>query len=319
MQKDLRRRFSSVGWILLGYYLIMNVAVFFCVFVEIIIKMMMQLSSGNMGAILDVAMESVTSAWGYFLAAAVGLLILLIWKKPRYWREQIWAKGKPMKANDFLGILCIFMSGQAVYQAGVMLLELVLNCFGLSIMEGMNALAVDTGSFSMFLYAGILAPITEEILFRGLIQKTLMPYGKKLAIFCSAFTFGIFHGNLIQTPYAFLVGLVLGYVASEYSIAWAMVLHMINNLVIADLLPRLTQELPEMTASLIMWAVIILFAVAAVMIALVKRRKIRAYLRSERMNRTCLRCFFSSPGVIVLMAVMGLSLIFTFILMLAPL
>ena len=60
---------------------------------------------------------------------------------------------------------------------------------------------------AMFIYASILAPISEEILFRGLIQHSLLPFGKKFAVFGSALLFGIFHGNLAQTPFAFLAGL----------------------------------------------------------------------------------------------------------------
>ena len=93
MNKALRRRFSTIGWILLVYYAIMNVAVFFCVFIETIVKMMMELQSGSFDALMNIAMESADSAWGYFLAAAVGILILLSWKKPRYWRGENWAKG----------------------------------------------------------------------------------------------------------------------------------------------------------------------------------------------------------------------------------
>lgn len=319
MKKDLRRRFSVIGWILLAYYGIMNVAVYAAVFTQMIVGMMASLSAGDLNGVLDAAMDAAGSGWGYILAIGVGLLILLAWKKPRYWKDQIWAKGKPMTPGTFLALLCIFMSGQAVYQIMAMIAELILNGFGLSMMEGMSAMSVDTDTFSMFLYAGILAPITEEILFRGLIQRTLMPYGKKFAIFCAAFTFGIFHGNLVQSPYAFLVGLVLGYVASEYSIAWAMVLHMINNLVIADILPRLTAGLPETAANLIIMAVIGAFTIGAIVVMIAKRRKIGAWLRRERMNRTYLRCFFSSPGMIILMVLMGLSMIATAVLMIRPL
>lgn len=319
MKKALRRNFSTTGWILVIYYLIMNAAVFVCVFMESIIAMMTHLSRGDFDGFLDAAMSTQDSGWGYFLTAGVGILILLAWKKPRFWREEIWAKGKPMKPGAFLAILCIFMSGQAVYQIGVTGLELALNAFGLSIIEGMNALSMDMDSFSMFLYGGILAPITEEILFRGLIQRPLQPYGKKFAIFCSAFCFGIFHGNLIQTPYAFLVGLVLGYVAAEYSVAWAMVLHMFNNLVVADMLNRVTRHLPETLAGMIVLGIVALFTLAAVIIAIVKRKEISAYLRSERMNRTCLRCFFSSAGMIVLMVLMGFSMILSAVLMISPL
>lgn len=318
IKKDLRHRFSTVGWTLLAYYGIMNVAVFFAVFVESVIRIMNRMVSGNLDNMMDVAVEAASSAWGYFLAAAVGILILLIWKKPRYWREEIWAKGAPMKPGSFCAILCIFMAGQSVYQILAIIIELILNAFGLSMVEGLSEMALDTDNFSMFLYAGILAPITEEILFRGLIQRTLQPYGKKFAILCSAFCFGIFHGNLLQSPYAFLVGLVLGYVASEYAIGWAMVLHMINNLVVADILNRLTAGLSDMAATLIIWAVTGAFTVAAIIIAIARRKNIKNYLRSERMNKTCLRCFFSCAGMIVLMIIMGLSMIYSFVMMLSP-
>lgn len=318
-QKSLRRRFSTVGWILLAYYGIMNVAVFVAVFYEMIVKMMLALPGGGIDAIFKIAGEAMNSAWGYFLAAAVGLVILLCWKKPLYWKEEIWAKGKPMKPGSFFGILCIFISGQMVYQILTIVTELILNLFGLSIVEGMNAMAMDTDTFSMFLYAGVLAPITEEILFRGLIQRSLMPYGRKFAIFCSAFTFGIFHGNLVQSPYAFLVGLVLGYVASEYSIAWAMVLHMINNLVLADMLPRLTEGLGDIGSALVMWVVIAVFTIGAIVVLIVKRREISAWTHRERMSKMCLKCFFSCPGMIILMVLMGLSMVLTAFMMIAPL
>ncbi|MBO4937833.1 MAG: CPBP family intramembrane metalloprotease [Oscillospiraceae bacterium] len=317
-RKELRRRFSAVGWMLLIYYGIMNVSVFFAVFVESIIRMMGKLSAGSMDEIINVTMEAAESAWGYFLAVAVGLIILLCWKKPRFWKEEIWERGRPMHPGSFFGILCLFLSCQAVYQTVTMLSELILNLLGFSILEGMEAMAVDSSNFSMFLYTGILAPISEEILFRGLIQKSLKPYGKRFSILCSAFTFGIFHGNLLQSPYAFLVGLVLGYVAAEYSIGWAMVLHMINNLVIADMLNRLTKGLPETAAALVIWAVIAFFTICAIVVVIAKRKKIAAWLRRERINGLYVKCFFSNAGMIVLMILMGLSMILTAFLTIAP-
>ena len=318
MRKDLRRRFGQTGWILLVYYAIMNAAVGIAVFVEAMVKMMVQFSSGNYD-IMEVVMDAAGGGWGYFVAAAIGMIILLLWKKPKYFREEIMEKGKPMTVGSFFAILCIFLSGQMIFQLLATVCELLLNVFGLSMMEGLNELSIDTDTFSLFLYAGILAPITEEILFRGLIQRSLMPYGKKFAIFCSAFTFGIFHGSPIQSPYAFLVGLVLGYVASEYSILWAMVLHMINNLVIADILSRLTSGLPENIANLIIWFVIAAFTVAAIIIAIVKRKQISDYLRQEKIPGTYFRCFFSSAGIITLMIVMGLNMLLTLFMIIKPL
>ncbi len=318
-KKGMRRYLSTPGWALLIYYAIMNVAVIGWMFVDMIGQSFQGMINGDYSAIENAALESAESAWGYFLAAAVGFMILLIWKKPRFIREEIFAKGAPMKFGSFFTILCIFLSGQMVFQLGATVLELILNAFGFSIVEGMESLQTDPNNFSMFLYAGILAPIAEEILFRGLIQRILLPFGKKFAIFVSAFTFGLFHGNLIQTPYAFAVGLVLGFVAAEYNILWAMVLHMINNLLLGDLLYRLLGALPEETVSLIVWGIILAFTVAGVILMIAKRKKITAWLRSEPMVGAYVGCYFSCAGTIVMLLILGAMTIVTTFMMITPL
>lgn len=315
-KKRLRRSFGVVGWTLLIYYGIMNVSVFLTAFAQMLERAVQMVIYDDFGAMNDLTRQASESAWGYFLAIAIGFVILMCWKKKRFWKEQIWAHGKPMTVPRFFAILSVFLSGQMIYQILVMVSETVLNIFGLSMMEGLEALSVDSDHFGMFLYAGILAPIAEEILFRGLIQRTLLPYGKRFAILCSAFTFGIFHGNLLQSPYAFLVGLVLGYTAAEYSIAWSMVLHMINNLVIADLLNRLTAGLSDIGAAVVVWGILLSFSIAALAVVIVNRKAIRSY--GGRLNRLYVKCFFSSPGMIVLMILMGLSMIYSAFLMIGP-
>ena len=317
-QKGLRRRFSTVGWILLIYYGIMNASVFLAVFVESFARIFQSVLSGDILGIAEGAESQSGGAWGYFLAAAAGILILLIWKKPAFWRKEIWAKGRPMNFRDFLALLCIFLSGQLVYQLVMIVAETILNLFGLSAVAGMQAVAMDSSSFSMFLYGGILAPITEELLFRGLIQRTLMPYGKRFAILCGAFTFGIFHGNLLQAPYAFLVGLVLGYVACEYSIGWAMVLHMINNLVLGDMITRLTYGMSDMVTGLIIWAILLPAAIGAIVILIVKRSHIQQYRRENPVYNVYRKSFFSCAGTVILMVVMGISMIASLFVMIIP-
>jgi len=145
-----------------------------------------------------------------------------------------------------------------------------------------------------------------------------MPFGKRFAIFCSAFTFGIFHGNLIQAPFAFLVGLVLGYVAAEYNICWAMLLHMINNLVIADMLSRLTASLPVMTANTVIWLILFAFSVAALVILIVRKKAIRTWKDSEPIYKTYLSCFFTSAGMVSFTAIMILMMGYSMYLMITP-
>lgn len=310
-RKQLRRRFNPVGWTLVVYYLIMNIVVAGTIVIDMMVSMLDQIAV-DPGAMPDESMlaeNAMNNGWGYLLAAAVGLFILLVWKGRRFWDEEIWAKGRPMTAGAFFSILCVFMGVQLVASIMSTVLEMILNLFGLSMMSVLESASGQSNGLSMFIYGTICAPITEEILFRGYVQRTLLPYGRKFSIFCSAVLFGLFHGNLIQTPYAFLVGLVLGYVAVEYNVAWAMVLHMINNMVLADLLSRVTAGLPAGVSDLLVNLVIIGFGIAAVVILIVKRKKIGAYLQQERMDRRCLKCFFGNAGVITLTVLMLMNLL----------
>lgn len=318
-KRGIKRRLSTSGWILLIYYAIMNAAVIGYMLVETVVRLFQGVASADHAAIENAVLQSAESAWGYFIAAAVGLIILLFWKKPRFFKEDVCYKGKPMKAGDFLTVLCIFLSGQLIFQLGTVLMELLLNTFGYTLAEGLESMQTDPGNFSMFLYAGILAPITEEILFRGLIQRSVLPFGKKFAILVSSITFGLFHGNLIQTPYAFAVGLVLGYVAAEYNIFWAMVLHMINNLLLGDVLYRLLGGLSDEATALIVWGIIFAFAVAAVILMILRRKEIGAWLRENKMEREYVKCYFSCAGTITLFVIMGLNIITTTFMLITPL
>jgi membrane protease YdiL (CAAX protease family) len=318
-RKGVKRYMSVPNWALLIYYGIMNVAVFCWMLVEMVTNMIRVGLSGDSAAMESVIMESAQSAWGYFIAAAIGFVILLIWKKPRYLKNEIFAKNRPMKAGEFFAILCIFLSGQLIFQLGASGLELILNAFGYTIAEGIESMQVDPDNFSMFLYAGLLAPVTEELLFRGLIQRTMLPFGKRIAIFASALTFGLFHGNLLQGPYAFAVGLVLGYVAVEYNILWAMVLHMINNLVLADMIYRLLGSLPDDTVNVIIWLIILVCSVVAAMIMIAKRKQIAAWLRENHTHREYVKCYFSCAGTILVLIILGLSTIFTTWMLVTPL
>ena len=309
---DLRRRFGQNGWILLVYYLIMNLAVMLAVFVDEMILYIQYLLNPNAFTqdIETLFLERAAgNGWGYLLACIVGGIILLCWKKPDFIIRQIWHKEKSMTGKAFAVLFCIFLSGQAVQLLLSPVLEWLLNQIGLSAMASLESATAGINTFSMFLYMAIFAPVFEEILFRGLILRNLLPYGKKFAILASAFLFGMFHGNLLQSPYAFLVGLVLGYTAVEYSISWAIVLHMFNNLVLGDLMVRLSKLMPSIYVDTALYVLIFGCAAATLILAAANIRKITKYLGSRRIHPMCLRSFFSSAGIIVFSLLMIVSMI----------
>lgn len=88
----------------------------------------------------------------------------------------------------------------------------------------------------------ILAPISEEILFRGLTMRFLKKAGARFMVVnvIQALFFGILHMNLVQGLYAFVIGLVLGCVAEKCkTIILPILLHLAINLsgTLLDALP----------------------------------------------------------------------------------
>lgn len=78
----------------------------------------------------------------------------------------------------------------------------------------------------------ILPPLTEEIIFRGLILNYLERAGMTffLANLVQGICFGIFHMNLVQGIYTTMVGFLLGYLAHHYRTLFApMLCHLFFN------------------------------------------------------------------------------------------
>lgn len=78
----------------------------------------------------------------------------------------------------------------------------------------------------------LLAPLLEEVLFRGAIQGALMRFfGRPWpAIILSALLFGIIHMNPVQVVYAALLGIVLGWIYYRTgSLLSVIVGHILNN------------------------------------------------------------------------------------------
>ena len=82
------------------------------------------------------------------------------------------------------------------------------------------------------IYAVLLAPVGEELIFRGVtfrLARKAMPFW--VANLFQAMLFGIFHMNVIQGVYAFALGILLGYVCERGgSIYYSILLHLVFNL-----------------------------------------------------------------------------------------
>jgi len=311
INKWLRRRFSSIGWLLLLFYGLMTLLTSLTAAVDAAKQTLWAFAAGDFSGTIN--WDAVNgNAWGYIAAILVGFSILDAWKGGTYWKQTLFEKGKTMQGKTFLCILILCMGAQMINSLWITLLELLLAPFGKSVMPILETVAGSTDTFSMFLYASILGPVWEELLFRGYILRTLRPFGKRFAILGSALLFGVFHGNLLQTPYAVLVGLLLGYITVEYSLVWSVLLHMFNNLVLADLLTRLTASWPETAYGLLNLLLFGGSALFSVIFLVRNRREIREYRSAEWMDRRCVKCFLTSAGVLALTIFMCANMVLIF-------
>ncbi len=142
---------------------------------------------------------------------------------------------------------CIYMiMAQMVFSLIAAAAELILNQLGLS-MDTLTELA-SVGSdmgIMMMIYAGFVGPVVEELVFRGFLMRRFEKYGKGFAVIVSAVLFGVMHGNPLQIVFGTLVGLILGYIAIEYSIKWSIILHIANNFILGDVIGGLFGLLPD--------------------------------------------------------------------------
>lgn len=311
INKWLRREFSPLCWVLAAYWVLMNLMVYAAMAVDMIRQTYWNVAVGDFSFSIDYD-AVLSNGWGYIAAIAAGFFILLAWKGDGWLREEVLKKEQTMGMHVFLSAMLLCMGSQMVNSFWITGLEWLMNLGGSSLMPMLEQVSGSTGSFSLFLYGGIFAPVMEELLFRGLVFRGLRPYGKRFAIFGSALLFGLFHGNLIQTPYAFLVGLILGWITAEYSILWSVALHMFNNLILAEGFGRLLEAMPPMEAELLNLLLFGTGAAASAILLLRNRRQIAAYRRSEWMDRRCVKCLLTNAGFAVLALITLFSMVTMF-------
>lgn len=248
--------------------------------------------------------EGISSIIGVLL----GTVFLLLFYLPRKTHKQIFVKNKKMTLGWFAILFCIFLGVQFIIDPVFMGFEKLLNLFGLSAKASMEmASAGNTTTVSMFIYGGIVAPVIEEIVYRGYAMRSLSKYGKTFAIIASSILFGVMHSNLPQAIFATLVGIVLGYVAMEYSIIWSMVLHILNNLVFGDLLYYAFANVNEIVSNIVWYGIIGVCFVVGLVAMIIKRKQIITYIKENKWRMPYMRWTFTT-ALIVLFVLINLGI-----------
>lgn len=93
------------------------------------------------------------------------------------------------------------------------------------------------------IYAVIIAPVVEELIFRRILLNKLRRFGDLTAILLSGLAFGIFHFNLSQFFYASVIGFFFAYIVIRTNhLIYSIMLHMMMNLVGMVFVPVITNN-----------------------------------------------------------------------------
>lgn len=147
----------------------------------------------------------------------------------------------------------------------------------------------------------IVPALLEEFAFRGVVMTVLKPYGEAFSVVASAILFGLIHGNVNQIPFAFLVGLALGFIRIKSgSLIVPMAVHGINNLV-STVLSYCTGM--STVAANTVYTIYLLSALTAAIagVALFKGKDTFSFTAPEREEgaKTPYFLFFTSPAIII--------------------
>ena len=151
-------------------------------------------------------------------------------------------------------------------------LWIVGNFKGSDVVNPLENVISNSSVLATIIFAGILSPIIEEVLFRGVMLNKLRTYGDKIAIITTALLFGLFHENFSQFFYAVGLGMIFAYVTLKtgtikYSIGLHIMINMMGSVIG-------TQVLNSTIATMIFGIVVWIFVIAGLILFVKDFKKI---------------------------------------------
>jgi membrane protease YdiL (CAAX protease family) len=170
---------------------------------------------------------------GRVLAYGIGFGVLLECNSLTY-RGLVEGDRFPWQATLSLFLLPVLLFTPGMLAVENLLQMLTVKLFPLSDSQREAGYRFLTDGLSSIVLVSILAPVIEELLFRGIILRSfLRQYSPSRAIVYSAVVFGFAHMNIHQFVIAFVIGLVIGKIYERTrSLIPGMLLHAAYNAVV---------------------------------------------------------------------------------------
>ena len=109
------------------------------------------------------------------------------------------------------------------------------------------------------------------------------------------------HGNFYQIFMAIGVGIILGYLATEYSIKLTIILHIINNTFV-EVTSQITSHLSENAGNIINNSITAIFVIILLIAFIRNKNNIKEWLQNNRMEKGIMLGFITSITIIIIIA-----------------
>ena len=295
-KKLLKRDYNKVGLTILSQQVLLYIFSFVIIFVAAVAFFIFNPYANN-DQYMDY-INKVAFSGTYMILAVMGAFFpVFILRGKKFFTYDIKEKNKPITlkvilASSIIILTCNFFMG---YLTDIF--EFLLNKIGYTSLEAMEYFD-NNDSKSMIFYVMFVAPVMEELFFRGAILRHLEKHGAKFAIIASAVMFGFMHGNIVQIPNGIVAGIILGYLAKEYSLKLSIIIHMINN-IYAQGLTILSKKLSENVLGLIILSLIISFIIFTIIWIIRNKNNIRIWLQNNKIQKGRIKYFFTSITIII--------------------
>lgn len=215
--KEHKKLFSKIGW---NYLLLALIPIIFQIIIVNIISLI------DINLIKNINVQTILGALtNYILILPVFVYLMRKIDSTRIPEEGVGIK----RFITYMGISMVLMWVGSII--GIILTTILGNTVTNEIVNPIEKLIQNSSIYINLLVISILAPIFEEIFFRKLLIDRTIKYGAKLSILLSALLFALFHGNLSQFFYAFLLGGFFAYIYIKTGkIIYTIILHLIVNL-----------------------------------------------------------------------------------------
>lgn len=242
-----RKSFSRMGWALVALLLVPSA-------VSLLLSVILDL----------VGSPLVRDDW-FLMFTQAGVLYLVGFPLAAFLLRKLpvgEAERRPLRIWELLQMMCIVVG--ALFLGNIVttiFTELISGLRGSPVTNPLEEV-MDYPLGWLLLLTCVLAPLAEEILFRGLLLDRLRPYGDRFAVMASALAFAMMHGNLSQLIYAFTTGLILGCIALRTGRVRETVLcHAVTNFLGGGLsevlmrIPGITEEVAVLTVAAVLLGV----------------------------------------------------------------